>query len=150
MKRAILWALACLIIGWVGIVTLICYQQDNVTESQKCFELINQERQRNGISQLQWNDNYAELASIWAKRMSDIRELEHSHGNYSENLALGFNNGEQLYQLWEDSSLHYGNLVNRQSKQGAVAIYSEKYKMTLMGFDIYYGIGANYGVFIAK
>ena len=100
--------------------------------ARQAFDLINQVRQQNGLSALQWNDGL--------KAASDVRAAEagtkfsHTRPNgqdwytvnpslvYGENLGNNYNDANQLVNSWMNSPEHMQNILDPKFKTGSISV----------------------------
>jgi uncharacterized protein YkwD len=100
------------------------------TES-RIFDLINRQRQHNGLPALVFNAELDRMAKIQATNMARLRKLAHNlpesqtptlgdraryvgypFGRIAENVAEGFPNAETVVQGWMTSSGHRHNVLD--------------------------------------
>ena len=94
---------------------------------QRIFELVNEERQRVGVSKLKANNRLDNLAKQHSEKMMDENFFEHSNDNVGENIgeipihylvegcgATYSNNqiAECMVRGWIGSSGHYQNMID--------------------------------------
>ncbi|KAI8094878.1 CAP domain-containing protein [Gilbertella persicaria] len=85
---------------------LICIVQVNAL-SQKSIQGIlrihNKHRSKHHAPALKWDKSLAAYAQKWSNRCV----FEHSHGDYGENLALGFNSWSDVIDAWYEEVKDY-------------------------------------------
>lgn len=95
------------------------------------FELINKERQRNGLSSLVWDCELYETAKIRAAEASRCWSHTRPDGSHwsvlssqlqGENLAKGYYTAEEAVAAWLASDGHRANIL-RNFSRGAVYFY---------------------------
>jgi len=122
-------------------VSLCFYQSSYFATLTREFlvTLTNQERKEIGIGELQENSMLDQAAASKAQDMLDLDYFSHnspegkspwywirlSGYNYQkagENLAIGFVDGEEVVQAWNDSPSHRANLVNPGYQEVGIGI----------------------------
>jgi hypothetical protein len=122
-------------------VSLCFYQSSYFATLTKEFlvTLTNQERKELGIGELRENSTLDQAAASKAQDMLDLDYFSHnspegktpwywiklSGYNYQkagENLAIGFVDGEEVMQAWNDSPSHRANLVNSGYQEIGIGI----------------------------
>ena len=102
----------------------------SATES-RIFDLINAERQRQGLRPLVYNAQLDRMAKIQAENMARFQKMAHNipesslpalgdraryvgymFGRIEENIALGYPNAESVVQGWMGSSGHRRNILD--------------------------------------
>lgn len=74
---------------------------------QQILEAHNEKRSKHSAPSLSWSD---ELASYAEKMANDYQcggSLQHSHGKYGENLAVGYDGASGTVQAWYDEGKNY-------------------------------------------
>lgn len=96
---------------------------------KQVFELINQERAKNGLSELQWSDELADVAREHSQDMAYNNYFNHTDLNggkpsdrikaagitymaCAENIAAGSSTAEAVVQQWMNSEGHRANILN--------------------------------------
>lgn len=110
------------------------------TES-RIFDLINAERQHQGLPSLVYNSQLDRMAKIQAANMARLQKLAHTlpesqlptlgdrahyvgypFGRVAENVAQGFPNAETVVQGWMTSSGHRHNVLNADVVETGIGI----------------------------
>lgn len=116
-------------------------RQSESTQAAAILKLVNQERQKAGLSALKLSDQLTDIANVKAKDMADKRYFSHdspTYGspfemlqqfgvNYSyagENIAAGQQSAEQVMNDWMNSSGHRANILNKNYTQLGVGFYN--------------------------
>ena len=107
------------------------------------LDLINAERQKNGVPPLSFDSQLTKLARIRAKELAEKYDPTHlrpdgrdwvtifnEEGGYSfgfagENIAYGQRTVDEVMNSWYNSAGHYSNMVNSNYKHVGIA-WSEK------------------------
>ncbi|KAI8366261.1 CAP domain-containing protein [Blakeslea trispora] len=63
----------------------------------------NRYRRKHHASPLHWDDELARFAQKWSNRC----EFEHSHGDYGENIAAGYETWSDAIDAWYDEVKYY-------------------------------------------
>lgn len=110
---------------------------------QYMLDLINAERQKNGVPPLSFDSQLTKLARIRAKELAEKYDPTHlrpdgrdwvtifnEEGGYSfgfagENIAYGQRTVDEVMNSWYNSAGHYSNMVNSNYKHVGIA-WSEK------------------------
>lgn len=109
--------------------------------AQEAFDYINEERAGEGLRELIWDDELAELALRHCEYMDETGNFEHSDLPYVENIldswgalpgASAFDNSWQIVGEWIRSPQHCANLFDPDISQAAI------------------GIKGNYATFLAR
>lgn len=107
----------------------------------RIFDLINGERQRNGLRPLVLNAELDRMAKIQAANMAYFQRMSHTlpdaqlpalsdraryvgypYGEIAENVALGYQNPEAVVRGWMNSSGHRRNILNSGVVETGIAI----------------------------
>ena len=105
-------------------------EQQISTEMQQVLNLVNQERNKQGLKSLQFDDKLNYVATIKAKDMRDNNYFDHNSRTYGtpfdmmqqfgvhysyagENIAAGQRSAEQVMNDWMNSSGHRANILNK-------------------------------------
>ena len=113
------------------------------TIEQQVFKLINAERAKNGLGELQWNESLAELARVHSRDMANVKFFSHRGSDGSmiddradrlglgtwrsigENIAYmrGYDDPASLaVEKWLESSAHRKNLLGPNWTESAVGV----------------------------
>jgi uncharacterized protein YkwD len=113
------------------------------TIEQQVFKLINAQRAKNGLDELQWNESLAELARVHSRDMANVKFFSHRGSDGSmiddradrlglgvwrsigENIAYmrGYDDPASLaVEKWLESSAHRNNLLGPNWKESAVGV----------------------------
>lgn len=101
----------------------------NTTYEQKVFQLVNAERQKNGLPALHYDSAVADVARTKSKDMADKRYFAHNSPTYGmasdmlldfgiswsawgENIALGQDTPEIVVNKWMASPTHKENILS--------------------------------------
>lgn len=107
---------------------------------QQVFQLVNQERAKQGLSPLTWNEDLANVARAHSKDMNDRKFMDHTNPdglspfdrmkNYgikytraAENIAAGQTTPQAVMNGWMNSSGHRANILNPNLTQIGVGYY---------------------------
>jgi uncharacterized YkwD family protein len=107
---------------------------------KRVFELVNEERQKQGLSPLSWSDSLAAVARAHSKDMNDRAFMAHENPdrlspfdrmkNYgirysraAENIAAGQTSPEAVMKGWMNSSGHRANILNPNLTTLGVGFY---------------------------
>lgn len=107
---------------------------------QRVFELVNEERQKQGLSPLVWNDGLAAVARAHSKDMNDRAFMAHEnpdglspfdrmknqgirYSRAAENIAAGQPSPEAVMNGWMNSSGHRANILNPNLTTLGVGFY---------------------------
>lgn len=118
---------------------------------QAVLALINEERIRQGMSPLEWDDNLARAARYHAYDLATQDYFDHDsydrkNGNLvevggtfdrirkfysssfvnSENIAAGNESAEATYQQWYNSKGHYDNMFNSASRKVGLGVFYDE------------------------
>jgi uncharacterized protein YkwD len=110
------------------------------TES-RIFDLINAQRQHQGIRPLVYNPQLDRMAKIQAENMARFQKMAHVipdaslptlgdraryvgyvYGKISENVALGYPSAETVVEGWMNSSGHRRNILDREVVETGIGI----------------------------
>ncbi|MFA5746710.1 MAG: CAP domain-containing protein [Candidatus Paceibacterota bacterium] len=121
-----------LIVKFIVLPASFCFYQSSyfaTLTKEFLVTLTNQERKELGIGELKENSTLDQAAALKAQDMLDLDYFSHnspegkspwywiklsgySYQKAGENLAIGFVDGEEVVQAWNDSPSHRANLVN--------------------------------------
>jgi uncharacterized protein YkwD len=96
---------------------------------QAVFELINEERQDNGLNELAWNRTLHSWAKSHSRDMATRKRLEYSEDSAWQDIwkAAGYSTVDRLasaaLMIWKDSKRYEGQFLAKGAKLGAVAAY---------------------------
>ena len=110
------------------------------TEAYRVFELTNQEREKQGLSKLVWDDALAQVALVHSKDMNDRKFFDHNNPDgkspfdrmkqaglqyrrAAENIAAGQTSPEEVVAGWMNSPGHRANILNPDLKLLGVGYY---------------------------
>jgi uncharacterized protein YkwD len=112
----------------------------NATES-RIFDLINAQRQHQGLRPLVYNPQLDRMAKIQAENMARYQKMAHVlpganlptlsdrakyvgyvYGHIAENVALGFPNAETVVEGWMNSSGHRRNILDSDVVETGIGI----------------------------
>ncbi len=107
----------------------------------RIFDLINAERQHQGLPALVYNAQLDRMAKIQAENMAYFQKMAHtlpeaqlptlgdraryvgySFGRLAENVALGYPNAETVVQGWMNSSGHRRNILDGGVEETGIGI----------------------------
>jgi uncharacterized protein YkwD len=107
----------------------------------RIFDLINVERQRNGLKPLVFSEQLDRMAEIQAANMAYFQRMSHTlpeaqlpalgdraryvgypYREIAENVALGYPNPEAVVRGWMSSSGHRRNILNSSIIETGIAI----------------------------
>lgn len=99
------------------------------------FDLVNAERRQRGLTELEWDDQLAELAREWSRRMADRGQLEHQDAERMLERSDGFVAvGENIFRAtggapastihvgWMRSDGHRANVLREGFDRLGVAV----------------------------
>ena len=110
---------------------------------KKVFDLINEQRAENGLSELDWSDEVAEIARLHSENMANFSFFSHTDLDglmvndradllgikkwraIGENIAFnhGYKNpAESAVQRWMQSPTHRENLLNNRWRESGIGI----------------------------
>ena len=111
------------------------------TTEARIFNLINAERQRQGLPALLYNAQLDRMAKIQAENMAYFQKMAHTipesqlptlgdraryigypFGRLAENVALGYPNAETVVQGWMNSSGHRRNILDGTVEETGIGI----------------------------
>lgn len=110
----------------------VLVEEETITEEdieQAIFELINQERQDNGIDELEWNRTLHRWAKSHSRDMATRKRLEYSEDSAWQEVwkAAGYSTVDRLasatLMIWKDSIRYESQFLAKGAKLGAVAAY---------------------------
>jgi outer membrane murein-binding lipoprotein Lpp len=110
----------------------VLVEEEIITEEdieQAIFELINQERQNNGIDELEWDRTLHRWAKSHSRDMATRKILEYSEDSAWQDVwqAAGYSTVDGLasaaLMIWKDSKRYEGQFLAKGAKLGAVAAY---------------------------
>lgn len=113
--------------------------------ASRLTEMTNNYRQENGLNPLKINyrltqaalnkardllaDQYFAHTSPEGKKFSDwVKEVNYKYFYVGENLAIDFNNENDLFQAWLDSPTHRENIIKPQFQEIGIAAVKGKFK----------------------
>jgi uncharacterized protein YkwD len=107
----------------------------------RIFDLINSERQRQGLPALVYNAQLDRMAKIQAENMAYFQKMAHTihesqlptlgdraryvaypFGRLAENVAMGYPNAETAVQGWMNSSGHRHNILDSTVEETGIGI----------------------------
>jgi uncharacterized protein YkwD len=107
----------------------------------RIFDLINAERQHQGLPALVYNAQLDRMAKIQAENMAYFQKMAHTipeaqlptlgdraryvgypFGRLAENVALGYPNAETVVQGWMNSSGHRRNILESSVEETGIGI----------------------------
>ncbi len=110
------------------------------TES-RIFDLINAQREHQGLRPLVYNPQLDRMAKIQAENMARFQKMAHVipdanlptlgdraryvgyvYGRIAENVALGYPNAETVVEGWMNSSGHRRNILDREVVETGIGI----------------------------
>lgn len=106
--------------------------------ARECFDLINQERTKNGVSKLKWDDTIAEACEIRAEELQEKFSHTRPDGEScftafdevgidlkakGENIAEGYLTPKTVVKAWMNSKGHRANILNKTFKISAIGFY---------------------------
>lgn len=111
----------------------VIYIDGIAPEFKELLDIVNEERIRNGLSELAWSDRLCEAAMIRAKEAS----VSWSHTRpddtpyytvdpevvYGENLAFGYVTPQEVFDAWMESESHKDNLLHPDFTTVAFGLY---------------------------
>lgn len=111
------------------------------TTEARIFDLINAERQHQGLPALVYNAQLDRMAKIQAENMAYFQKMAHTipeaqlstlgdrahyvgypFGRLAENVALGYPNAETAVQGWMNSSGHRRNILDSSVQETGIGI----------------------------
>lgn len=121
------------------------HQTEDVSEgwdddfALECFELINEEREKEGREPLELNDDLMEACRIRAEELPELFSHTRPDGSacytvleevgiesyrwVGENIAAGQRTPEEAVNSWMNSSGHRANILNENYTEGALGCY---------------------------
>lgn len=106
--------------------------------ARECFDLINKQRAKNGVDELEWDDTIAEACDIRAEelveRFSHLRpngelcftafdEVGIELSGEAENIAEGYSTPKAAVKAWMNSEGHKKNILDKSMKRAAIGFY---------------------------
>ncbi len=103
------------------------------SDALRAYNLVNQEREDAGLSDLTWSENLESTAAVRAEEAS--RSFSHTRPNGSqwytvnskimggENLAYGQTSANQVVKEWMDSPAHRDNILYDDFNDVAISLY---------------------------
>ena len=107
----------------------------------RIFDLINRQRQRQGLKPLVFNPQLDRMAKIQAENMARFQKMSHTipdaslptlsdraryvgyrYHRIAENVALGYPNAETVVEGWMNSSGHRRNILDRDVVETGIGI----------------------------
>lgn len=110
----------------------VLVEKETITEEaigQAIFELINEERQENGLNRLEWNRTLHRWALSHSRDMATRKRLEYAEDAAWQEVwkAAGYSTVDTLasaaLMIWKDSKRYEGQFLVGAAKLGAVAAY---------------------------
>lgn len=116
--------------------------ENSTSEFEKqVFNLVNEERSKNGLSPLTWNNSVADVARAHSKDMGERNFMSHtnpdglspfdrlknagiSYTMAAENIAAGQSTPQQVMQSWMNSDGHRKNILNPNLTQIGIGYYN--------------------------
>jgi len=111
------------------------------TTESRILDLINPQRQHQGLRPLVYNAQLDRMAKIQADNMARFQKMAHvlpdanlpslgdraryvgyTYGRIAENVALGFPNAETVVEGWMNSSGHRRNILDREVIETGIGI----------------------------
>jgi len=95
---------------------------------QVIFEIVNQDRQNNGLNELEWSDGLYGYAKRHSDHMVTFKRLEYYEANYCQDIfrSTGYSTLDRMANatliIWKESSNYKSNFLNEHVKYGAVAV----------------------------
>ena len=95
---------------------------------QAIFELINQDRQNNGLNELEWGYTFYEWAKKHSDNMLKTNRLEYSDLAYWQDVfrAAGYSTLDRMVNaalmVWKTGTQYESTFLNEQAKLGVVAV----------------------------
>lgn len=75
---------------------------------KECLDAHNKLRAEHGAPPLKWSSKLASDSSKWAKDLLKNNKLQHSSGEYGENLAFASGMGKRIRNFHSSQSTHVG------------------------------------------
>jgi hypothetical protein len=146
--RVLLWCLLALFVLKALTVPFLIYFPKNVffgdVSKMALIELLNKDRQSQGLAPLQENPELDSAAIMKAQDMLAkdyfahvspqgitpwywFRLADYNYQTAGENLAIGFLDSGEVEQAWLDSPLHRANLLNPNYKDIGIAVISGEF-----------------------
>ena len=107
--------------------------QINAAEKEiEVLNLINDERQQNGLCPLEWDSTLYNTAKIRAEEASHVWSHTRPDGTHwsvlsselhGENLAKGYYEADETFDAWMASEGHKANILRSEFTRGAVSFY---------------------------
>ncbi len=106
--------------------------------ARECFDLINQERTKKGVSKLKWDDTIAEACEIRAEELTESFSHLRPDGEScftafdevgidlrakGENIAEGYSTPKTVVKAWMNSKGHRENILSKSFKISAIGFY---------------------------
>lgn len=113
---------------------------DTDAYAQQVFDLVNQEREAEGLSPLEWDDTLAECAALRAEELTETFSHNRPDGSHwstlyeelggedtyrGENIAMGYASPKQVMNGWMNSSGHRANILRSTYTKIGVGCYSQ-------------------------
>ena len=107
---------------------------------QQIFEMTNVIRQQNGLNELEWVEEVAEVARSHSQNMNDdaffanesptegtledrLNEIDHTYQEASENIASNYSLSHSVMHAWINSTGHRETLLDQQVTHLGVGVY---------------------------
>jgi len=114
--------------------------------SLELFDLINQERIKNGEIPLIWDDNIAKAAQEHSQWMAETNQYKHSNNGYSECIMVGID-PKEVFEAWLNSSPHNAIMMGSDAKYGAVGMGLKLSQVKIGNIHITYATSCGYSTF---
>lgn len=116
--------------------------------AEQVLELVNEEREKEGLSALRWDDRAADAAEVRAEELQSLfshtrpdgsscfTALDEEGASYrsaGENIAMGQRTPEQVMDSWMNSSGHRANILNSSFKAIGVGYYENGWVQLFIG-----------------
>ncbi|MFC1991990.1 CAP domain-containing protein, partial [Chloroflexota bacterium] len=95
---------------------------------QAIFQVINQDRQNNGLNELEWTDSFYQWAKVHSDYMATTKRYQLSDQSYSQEIfrAVGYSTLDRITNaallVWKESPTYTTIFLGQQSKYGTVAV----------------------------
>jgi len=119
LKSYKIWVVACILITSFG----SSFQEKEIEspaiDKDQLLERHNYYRAKLGVPPLEWSDELAAFAQNWANHLAKSCDLEHSDGNFGENLywTSGTATPNDVVDLWASEEKNF-NHTKRTYKSG--------------------------------
>ena len=106
------------------------YQDSDVSlkESRnKIFKLINAFRKENKLNEVEYVHWRQAEINLWARHLE--KRFEHANGRFAcENIAVNFDDPEEIFDQWKNSPGHRRNMLLPNIKYCAIGLHKGKYQ----------------------